>query len=285
LTLTLRGVFFFTEVDFSYSNMKISTLFLQYLSLIGLAQAALPKLSITVQDGQYSDVYGLNPTASWSNNNKIGDIDFDYGIEADVRITSDITSLPKKLWSKVSSQIGPWGISVKGNFQGVDILNSDIEIGAANGDEGITLSLDGTCNSDGVKLSKVKGSKTFDFDGANVIINPSFDVQTEEATVCMSYEKEGTGINVEASKDGQTVTFSRQLDEENCIRPTFHKSGDMSIEWEHISDESIVTTTFKPEKSVNIKWEEGGWNTNVMMDLENTDITNVKVSVKKDLVF
>lgn len=240
---------------------------------------------ITVQDGKYSDLTGLKPIASWSNSNEVGDLDVDYGIKADVRVTKDIASLPQKIWGKVSSQIGSWGVSARADFQGLDYTNADIKIGTENKDVGLNLSIGGNCGIDGIALDKIEGNKLCEADGAKFNINPRYDVQSEEATVGVSYEKEGTSINVEASKDTQSLTISSQLDEENRIAPTFSNTGGISIEWEHAVGDSVVTTTFTPEKSVRVDWEEGGWKTNILMDLEKTDITNVKVSVKKDLIF
>lgn len=250
-----------------------------------LASVPLPKLSVTVQDGKFSDIYGLNPTASWSNTNEVGELDIGYGIEADVRVTKDIASLPKKIWGKISSQVGAWGVSAKADFKGIDYSKADVTIGAANDEEGLSITAKGSCSSDGIVLNKIEAKKSMEQDGANISVNPSYDVQSEEATVVVSYEKDGTSVEVEASNNAQTVTLSRQLDDENRVTPMINSSGDVSIAWEHKINDSTVTTTFEPQKSINVNWEEGGWKAQVSMDLENTDITNVNVSVKKDLVF
>ena len=155
----------------------------------------------------------------------------------------------------------------------------------ANSNEGLNLSVVGTCGSGGVSINTIKGGKTFEADGATISISPRFDVQSKEATVVTSYEKDGTGIKVEASKDTQTINLSRQLDEQNRIAPTISSTGNISVEWEHKANDCTVTTTFKPEESISVAWEEKGWKTNVSMDLEKNDISNVKVSMKKDLTF
>ena len=228
-------------------------------------------------------MYGLSPTLSWSNSNEVGDVDIDYGIEADIRATKDIASLPKSIWGKISSNVGAWGVSATAELQ--DYTQADVEIAVDNSDEGLNLSLVGTCGSGRFNVNTIKGGKTFEADGATISISPRFDVQSKEATVVTSYEKDGTGIKVEASKDSQTINLSRQLDEENRIAPTISSNGDISIEWEHKVDDCTVTTTFKPEESISMAWEEKGWKTNISMDLEETDISNVRVSMKKDLTF
>lgn len=228
-------------------------------------------------------MYGLSPTVSWSNSNKVGDVGIDYGIEADLRPTKDITSLTKSIWGKLSSSVGAWGVSATAESQ--DYTQADVEIGVDNSNEGLKLSLVGTCGSGRVNVKTIKGGKTIEADGATISINPRFDVQSKEATVATSYEKGGTGIKVEASKDTQTISLSRQLDEENRIEPTINSAGDISLEWEHRVNDCTVTTTFKPEESISVVWEEKGWKTNISMDLEEADVTNLKVSMKKDLTF
>ena len=94
---------------------------------------------ITVQDGSYSDVYGLSPEVSWSNSNQVGDVSVDYGIEADLRVTKDIAqiaSLPKSIWGKLSSQLGAWGVSASADLQ--DYSQADVEVGVENSEEGLS---------------------------------------------------------------------------------------------------------------------------------------------------
>lgn len=249
----------------------------------------VPKLSVTVEDGQYSDAYGLKPKASWSNSMEIDDnTNIECGIEADVRITKDIKSLPKKFWGKFSSTVGgAWGISGKADFKGIDFTNADVNLGISNDDEGLSITANGSCSSkNGLTLNTISAKKTLEEDGANIFVSPTYDVQAAEATVIVSYEKDGTGVEVEASKDAQTVTLSRRLDDENTISPKINSVGDFSVAWEHQYDEDgTVTTTFEPQKSISIDWTEKGWKANVSMDLGDTEISNVNVSLKKELVF
>lgn len=239
-----------------------------------------------MQDGQYSDAYGLDPTVSWSSSLEIGDVDIDCGIVADVRATKDVASLPKKIWGKISSQVGAWGLSAKADFKGLDFSNADMNFGVSNDDEGLSFAAKGSCGSgDGFVMKTIGATKCLEQDGANVVVSPTYDVQSEEATVIVSYEKDGTAVAVEASKDSQIVTLSRQLDDENCITPKINSAGDLSVAWERKIEDSTVTTTFEPQKLLSVDWEEGGWKANISMDLDKADITNVNVSVKKELVF
>ncbi len=242
-------------------------------------------IQITVRDGNYADVYGLKPTASWSNSNQAGNLDIEYGIKADVRVTKDIASLPKSLWGKVSSKFGPWGVSAGVNFQGIDYTNADLNIHASNADEELSLSVDGSYGAGGVRVDKIHSTKKFESNGAIIMVNPRLDVNLDEASVNLVYDKGGTSVAVEASKGAQTVALSRQLDSVNRITPSFTNSGEISIDWEHKVNDSTITTTFKPEKSISFAWEDRGWVADINMDLKSNDITNVKIGVKKDLTF
>mmetsp|Transcript_25444 Transcript_25444/g.29474 ORF Transcript_25444/g.29474 Transcript_25444/m.29474 type:complete len:266 (-) Transcript_25444:4018-4815(-) len=265
--------------------MRILSLII-YACQLGNAISSLPKLSISIKDGSYAGVYGLDPTASWSNNNRVGDFDVGYGIETNIRATKDIASLPKNIWGKVSSKIGDWGLSAKAKVQGIDVSNGSIEIDTNNSEEELSFHLKGTYGNDGFTLQEVEANKSFESDGAKLTLTPNYNIQSEEATVVMSYEKDGTGIEVEASKDVQTFTLSRQLDEENRVSPTLSNTGDISVAWEHrIDDDKTVTTTFKPEEFLDIEFEESGWNANIFMPFDGKDIDGVSISIKKDVTF
>ena len=55
-------------------------------------------------------------------------------------------------------------------------------------------------------------------------------MQSEEATVIVSYGKDLSNVEVEGSKDSHTVTLSRQIDNENRFSPNIHSSGNISVE-------------------------------------------------------
>lgn len=60
-------------------------------------------------------------------------------------------------------------------------------------------------------------------------MRPYFNVKNNEASFIISYEKERSGLTVEASKETQFVTFSSQLDEKNRVSLSFTNTGDQSL--------------------------------------------------------
>jgi hypothetical protein len=264
--------------------MKFATVIL--FSLTGCVTAGLPKLSFTVQDGKFDDLNGLNPTLSWSNTNELGDVDVEYGIEADARVTSDYASLPNNIWGKLSSKVGGWGVSARAEVKGEFVGEADIDLVTSHDEEDFDLQFKGYCNGTGCFVEKIQATKGFNYDGGKLTVQPSYNVDSEETDVVLTYVKTGTLIKVEASPDAQVMTLSKQLDAENRVAPTFSNNGDVSIEWEHtIGDDSAITTTFKPQEWLNVDFSEGGWNAHVHMPLDGTDISGAKISIKKDITF
>jgi len=95
------------------------------------------------------------------------------------------------------------------------------------------------------------------------------------------------GVDVTASKDGQTITVSHQVDDDNRVAPTVAlQSGDVSVEWERsLGDGNSVTTTVTPDESVDIEWSDEAWTANINLGLEGASIGGANVSIKRELNF
>jgi len=263
------------------ANMKTSALAL--LAIIGSASANLPSLSISVSDGSFADLGGLEPTLKWSAEGKAGDLDIAYGIEADARPTADLSSLPKTIWGKASGDIGGWGVTAKAEFQGTDFTAADIEIDAVNDD--LTVHVD--ARSDGeFSVSKIEATKSFDTDDAAVTVTPRYDVGSGSSDIVVSYVKDDTSVEITASQDDQSITVSKQVDDDNRVAPTIGSNGDFSVAWERsLGDDNSLTTTLTPNESIDVEWNDGAWEASINMPLDGTSITGANVSIKRDVNF
>jgi len=263
--------------------MKLSALTL--LAVVGSAAAGRPSLSINVQDGNFADIGGLDPSLSWSASTSSGDVDIEYGIEAAARPTSDIASLPKNIWGKASTNLNGWGVSARAEFQGTDFTNADIEVDANNADSDLDIHLEASAG-DGFSVNRVEATKRIESDGAHISVNPRYNVGTEETDVILSYAKDGTSVEVTASQDAQSVTLSRQLDDDNRVAPTLASNGDISVEWERsLGDDNSITATLKPNDSLDLEWKDAAWTANINMPIDGTDITGTNVSIKREVNF
>eukprot|EP00560_Eucampia_antarctica_P005845 CAMPEP_0197840036 /NCGR_PEP_ID=MMETSP1437-20131217/45373_1 /TAXON_ID=49252 ORGANISM="Eucampia antarctica, Strain CCMP1452" /NCGR_SAMPLE_ID=MMETSP1437 /ASSEMBLY_ACC=CAM_ASM_001096 /LENGTH=295 /DNA_ID=CAMNT_0043449583 /DNA_START=58 /DNA_END=945 /DNA_ORIENTATION=+ len=295
--------------------MKTSTIAL--LAIIGTAAAGKPQLSINVQDGKFDDLEGLDPTLTWSDSTAAGDFNIEYGIEAAAKPTSDLASLPKKIWGKLSTDGSGWGVSARADFDGVEFSKADIEIDATNDEADIdihieasasqgfsvnkveaTIEIDATNDeadidihieasaSEGFSVNKVEATKSLDSDGATITINPRYDVDTEEADIVVAYSKDDTSVEITASQDAQSVTFSQQIDDDNRVSPTLASSGDISLEWERsLGDGNSLTATLKPNESIDVEWEDDSWTANINIPIDGTDVTGTNVSIKREVNF
>jgi len=263
--------------------MKLSAFAL--LSVVATANAgSRPALSITVKDGQSDGLSGLDPTVSWSNSQEAGDLDIEYGIEASATPTSDIASLPKNIWGKASGNVGGWGVSARAEFEGTDFTQASIEIDAS--DETSSIRVDASAGASGATVEKITAEKTFDADDATVTINPRYVLASADADVTVTYSKGDTSVEVVASQDAQSITVSKQVDDENRVAPTVSSDGSFSLEYERtLADGNSLTTTVTPNESVNLEWKDSSWTANIDMPLDGTDITGTNVSVKRDVSF
>merc|ERR1712238_415112 len=157
-------------------------------------------------------------------------------------------------------------------FQGTDFAAADIEIDAVNDD--LTVHVD--ARSDGeFSVSKIEATKSFDTDDAAVTVTPRYDVGCGSSDVVVSYVK-----------DDNSITVSKQIDDDNRVAPTISSNGDFSVEWErNLGDDDSLTTTLKPNESIDVEWNDGAWEATINMPLDGTSITGANVSIKRDVNF
>lgn len=178
-----------------------------------------------------------------------------------------------------------WGLSARAQFEGTDFTSADVEIDATNDDADLDIHLEANAG-DGFSVKTVSAVKGVDSDGARITINPRYNVETEESDVILSYSKDGTDVEVTASQDSQSVTLSRQLDDDNRVAPTLNSSGDVSVAWERsLGDDNSITTTLTPDDSIDVEWKDADWTASINMPLDGTDITGTNVSIKREVNF
>lgn len=280
--------------------MKFSAISL--LAILGVAAAGRPQLSVTVSDGSFAGLDGLDPSISWSGESSSGDVDLEYGIDLAARPTSDIASLPKKIWGKATTDVGGWKTTASADVEGTDFAGASYDIDAENGDLRLSLS----ASASGVH--SVEATKGFASGDADITVNPRYNLDTEEADVVINYDAGDTSVeltasansqsvkvarqagdtNLEltASADAQSLTITQQLDENNKIAPTFNSNGDISVEWERsLGDDNSLTATVKPNDSVDLEWNDADWTANINLPVEGTTVTGANVSIKRDVSF
>lgn len=251
--------------------MKFSIL--AVAALVASAEAiSKPSLTISVTDGNFDGVDGLDPTLSWSGSSSAGDIDLDYGIESAVRPTTDLASLPRKVFGTLKTNVAGWGITA-GADRDMATGATDIEINADNADADLSVKV--LASADG-GVDSISATKGFDVDGNRVTINPRYSLANEDADVVVTYNggdtnveltasadsqevvvthdmgdtniqltaskdsqevvldhtMDNTNIKLTASADNQEVTVSQQVDDNNKISPTLNRNGDISVQWE-----------------------------------------------------
>jgi len=280
--------------------MKFSALSL--FAIFGVAAAGRPQLSVTVSDGSFGGIDGLDPTINWSGSSSTGDVDLEYGIDVAAKPTTDVATLPKKIWGKASTKIGGWTTSASADVEGIDFKGATYEIDADSGDMSVSL----TASAAGVH--KVEASKGFDVSGGSLKLNPRYNVDTEEADVVVSYGQDDTsveltastsaqsvkighkfgdtGVEVDASMDEQSLTVTQKLDDDNTITPTLKSTGEISVAWERsLGDGNLLTTTVRPNDSVDLEWKDDNWTANINFPVDGTSVTGANVSVKRDVIF
>ena len=80
---------------------------------------------------------------------------------------------------------------------------------------------------------------------------------TRDVNVDVGYDAGKTNVEVNASKDEQTIKVSQQIDDDNRVAPSFAlRSGKMAVEWErNLGDDNSLTTTLRPNEEIEMEWK------------------------------
>ncbi len=199
-------------------------------------------------------------------------MDIEYGVEASALPTTDLASLPRKVFGTLKTNVGGWGVTA-GATKTMASGETDITVDAANDDADLSISLVATADGG---VDSVSATKGISMDGGSLTITPRYNLASEEADVVVGYDggdtsvvltasadsqevvinhemgdtnvqltasKDAqevvlnhsmgdTGITLTASADAQEISISQQIDADNKITPTINNSGDISVEWE-----------------------------------------------------
>jgi hypothetical protein len=238
-----------------------------------------PQLSISLQNGNYGGLEGLDPSLSWSSSASAIGCDFEAGLETGVRPTLDIASLPKSIWGKIRRDIaGGWGVSARGKVSLDGSGSGGYSIEAASSDADASLVLSGA--KDGLRTVSV--NKGLDLLGGSLSINPRYDIPSSSADVTLGYDSNGTSVTVKASGSAQSLTVSQQVTDNDTLIPSINSAGEVTLGWKrNISADSAITTTLKPNDSINIKWEDGSWTAVIDTPLEGYSTGDVSIGIKR----
>jgi len=289
--------------------MKISAAILAVF--VGTAYAGKPNLSITVKDGSFGGLDGFDPKVTYESSGKAGDIDIEYGIDATVKPTTDIGSLPTSIWGKASTTVSGWGLSAKAEIDPQDTASTDVNIDASNDDLDLSVKVEGSlAGSNDFTVNNVEVTKGINLDNGDgrITINRRNNIESGEKDVVVTYKEGSTDVKITASSESQEVeisqsagatdltfvgsantqeiTISHQIDDDNRVAPTISRNGDLSIEWERsLGDDNSLTATLKPNDSIGLEWKDSAWTANVDMPLDGNMISGSTVSIQRDVDF
>mmetsp|Transcript_5921 Transcript_5921/g.8706 ORF Transcript_5921/g.8706 Transcript_5921/m.8706 type:complete len:269 (-) Transcript_5921:329-1135(-) len=268
--------------------MKFTALSL--LGLFGLASAGAgrPQLSINLKDGKFTDLDGLEPSISWGGSSTRGKVEVEYGVDLAARAaTSDISSLTKSIWGKITRHQGGWETSARAEVANGKLDQAEIELEASSKESDLDVKLFASAGKlGGRKINGVEATKGFDMDGARLTFNPRYDVSKEEGDVVIGYSRDDTEVELTASKDDQSIKVSQQLDESNLFSPSVSRSGKISLQWKRkLNEDSTVTTTVRPNDAVNIKWKDNAWTANINIPIDGTKVGATSVIINREITF
>lgn len=254
--------------------------------LFSLSHAGSHSQKIHVRDGNFNGLDGLDPTLSWEDSQRAGDVDISYGVEASAVPTKDIASLPRNVWGKASTDVAGWGVSARAQVDAQDLSSADLTVDANNEDNDLSVRMMASAGNRQFNVRSVEATKGLDMAGARVTVTPRFNLEDDTRDVVVNYDSGDSNVRLTASADNQEVRFSQQIDADNRVAPTINSNGDISVEYERrLSDDSSLMATLRPNDSLDVEWRDAAWTANVNMPIDGTNINGANVSIKRDVEF
>lgn len=271
-------------------KLVTTTLALSFLSACCVhAGISRPQISIQVRDGDFGDLKGLDPTVSWQGSSTYEGFDLEYGTEASLHLTDDVSSLPKNVWGKVSRKCGDWMASVRGRIEAKDLKTVALGVTAESpAGADFVLDVTGSAGDKGVSVSNIKATKGFNLNSSYISVTPQLNVLSPRSSDVLIKFKEGKmDVGLKASLSSQKVRLSRQIDDYNRVAPTISSGGAFSLEWERVFggkyEGSSVVTTLTPGEAIDVVLKEGEWRASINMPLEGTSIKGANINIKREL--
>lgn len=252
-----------------------------------------PQLSITIRDGNFTDIEGLDPTITWENSALLpNDVALRYGIDLSAR-TTNLASLPRRIWGRASRIISDrYALSSRFEMDVQAMDRIDFEIDGEDEENDLKFRLIGSSPTNvrqrlkSARVAFVEFTKGFHNDGNRVTVNPRYNVNYNHADVVVTYDADDTLIKVTASQDDQIITISQKLNDENMISPTIGRDGSLSLAWDRkLGEDNSIRTTLNPNRSVDVEWRDAAWTANVNFPMDETDLRGATVHIKRDIKF
>jgi len=253
-----------------------------------------PQLSITIRDGNFTDMEGLDPIITWENSAMLdNDLAVQYGIDLSAR-TTHIAALPRRIWGRASRLFADrFALSTRLELDVQRFDQLDLEIDGEIEENDVKFRIIGRSPVSGIKqlgaarVGFVEVTKGFDNDGNRITVNPRYNLDYQRGDVVITYDAgDDTLIKVTASKDDQLVTISQKLNDENMISPTIGRDGSLSLAWDRkLGEDNTIRTTLNPNRSVDVEWRDSAWTANVNFPMDDKDLSGATVHIKRDIKF
>jgi len=220
----------------------------------------------------------LDPTLTWSGSSSAGDADLEYGIEAVARPTTDLASLPRKIFGTLKTNVGAFGVTA-GAKRDMESGVTDFDVSLVNEENQLSAKIEASDQDSPLPFSSVSATKEIDIDGASLTITPTYalgDADAYETDVVITYDNGDTNValtatvesqevvvkhdmgdtnvQVTASKDAQEVVVDHTMDNTNIKLTASADNQEITIS-QQIDDDNKVSPTINRDGDISIEWE------------------------------
>jgi hypothetical protein len=209
----------------------------------------------------------------------------------------DLDSLPYSFWGRWRQSIGrDWDFTARVDSTSNDISNYGVDLQLVG--ESTSFQANGIVNtysSRAVTLEDVKVSQRFGgigrgWDGMWTIV-PRYNFPTRRTDVRVAYAMEDAMVTVDASRDKQTVTLTRRVNDNDVFINTVSTDREVEIEYRHslggyYDGDGTLSAIYKRDDSLTVQWEDGPWQASIrapMDGLYTFSDGGVKLNIRRSI--
>ena len=230
----------------------------------------------------------MNPSVSWEGSSSSGDLDLSYGVDASAVPTTDLASLPRRVWGAANTNVGGWGVSARAEKDVAGGSDTSVEIDLNNDDADLSINAVASAGG-GLNFHRVEGTKSFDSNGSRLSINPRHNLDSGDSDVIVSYDNGGTNVVITASADNQEISARHDMGDTQVGLTASADNQEVTID-HSMGDTQIGLVASADNQEVTINHQAGDTRLGLVASADNQEVTvdhtagdtNIKLTASAD---
>lgn len=199
---------------------------------------------------------------------------------------TDDQAMPYSLWGKIKKTVGGVGLSARMDTKSSNMNSFDLDLQAVKGPTGIQLKGKADTEDNSVAINNLKLSQKIAAPGGSLTLVPKYNIPKQKADITLSYGTDMGTITIDANKDKQKVTISKDFgDEIGAVKPSITTDGDVELQYSRSLGSGSVAASYKPNEYAEVTYTDGPWEATVTAPMDNFEnyANRIKFNLKRSV--